>query len=207
MTASGVTESTVEAATLDWFAGLGYAVAHGPDLAPGEPAAERDSYADVVLVGRLRAALARLNPTIPLDALDEAARKVLRLDSPSLVENNRRCHTLLTDGVPVEYRAADGRVVHQAARLLDFDEPAANDWLAVNQFTVIEHGHHRRPDVVVFVNGLPLAVIELKNAADENATIRGAFNQLQIYQQASPASSPTARCWSSPTAWPPASAP
>jgi type I restriction enzyme R subunit len=178
---AALTESTVEAATLDWLAGLGYAVRHGPDLAPGAPAAERADYAGVVLVERLRQALARLNPALPAEAREDALRKLLHPDSPGLVEANRRVHGFLVEGVPVEYRAPDGRVVYDAARLLDFDDPAANDWLAVNQFTVIEQGRTRRPDVVVFVNGLPLAVIELKDPADERATIRGAFNQLQTY--------------------------
>jgi type I restriction enzyme R subunit len=178
---AALTESTVEAATLDWFAGLGYAVRHGPDLAPGAPAAERASYAGVVLVERLRQALARLNPALPAEAREDALRKLLHPDNPGLVEANRRVHGFLVEGVPVEYRAPDGRVVYDAARLLDFDDPAANDWLAVNQFTVVEQGRTRRPDVVVFVNGLPLAVIELKDPADERATIRGAFNQLQTY--------------------------
>ncbi|MCC6627189.1 MAG: type I restriction endonuclease subunit R [Chloroflexi bacterium] len=176
-----LTESIVEDAALGWFTELGYTVLHGPDIAPGQPQAERATYGDVVLVERLRAALARLNPAIPAAALDEAARKLLRADSPSPIEHNRHVHRYLTDGVPVDYQA-DGRTVFANARLIDVDRPAANDWLAVNQFTVIEHKHNRRPDIVIFVNGLPLAVIELKNAADANATIKGAFNQLQTYQ-------------------------
>jgi type I restriction enzyme R subunit len=178
------TESIVEEATLGWFDELGYAIAHGPNIATGEPDAERAAYGDVALVERLRAALARINPAIPTEALEEAVRKALGagLDSPNLFENNRRFHKLLTDGVDVEYRRADGSIAGDKVWLIDFDEPGDNDWLAVNQFTVVEHvrathaSPQRRPDIVIFVNGLPLGVIELKNAADENATIRGAFN-------------------------------
>ncbi len=175
-------EATVEDAALGWFEELGYAVAHGPHLAPGEPAAERDGFGEVVLVGRLRAAIARLNPEIPGEAREEALRKVLRPETPSLTGGNRRFHHWLRDGVPVEYQRADGSIAGDAVRLVDFDAVATNDWLVVNQFTVIEAGHNRRPDLVVFLNGLPLAVIELKNAADEEATIWDAFKQLQTYR-------------------------
>jgi type I restriction enzyme R subunit len=178
----GFTESEVEEAALGWFEELGYAVLHGPDIAPEEPAAERSDYHQVLLEGRLREALARLNPAIPADALDEAFRKVTRPESPALLVNNRALHRMLVDGVEVEYSRPDGSVAGDRARLVDFEDPKANDWLAVNQFTVVEGQHNRRPDVVVFVNGVPLAVIELKNPADENATIWTAFNQLQTYK-------------------------
>jgi type I restriction enzyme, R subunit len=175
-------ESIVEDAALSWFVDLGYAIGHGPHLAPGEAAAERDSFGDVVLVGRLRDAIWRLNPAIPEDAREEALRKVLRLGTPSLTQTNRGFHALLRDGVPVEYKRADGSIAGDHARLIHFEQPRANDWLVVNQFTVIEGQHNRRPDIVVFINGLPLAVVELKNAADEEATIWSAFNQLQTYK-------------------------
>ena len=179
-------ESTVEEAVLEWFQGLGYSILHGPDIAPEEPNAERSSYGDVVLVDRLRTALARLNPSIPADALDEAARKVCRTETPSLPENNRRFHRFLVDGVDVEYPRLDGTIAGDKVWLVDFAKPDANEWLAVNQFTVVEDKNNRRPDVVVFVNGLPLAVIELKNAGDENATTKGAFNQFQTYKNEIP---------------------
>ena len=175
-------ESIVEDAALEWFGALGYAVGHGPDFSPGEPTAERDSYGEVVLVGRLRAAIRRLNPAMPEEAREEALRKVLRVTTPSLIQSNRAFHTMLRDGVPVEYPRPDGGIAGDHARLVDFDDPAANDWLVVNQFTVIEGRHHRRLDLVVFVNGLPLSLIELKNAADEDATIWGAYAQLKTYQ-------------------------
>ena len=177
-----VSENVVEDAALAWLKELGYAVLHGPDIAPGEPDAERRTYADVVLAGRLQSSLALINPGVPASALDEALRKVARTETPSLVENNRRFHKLLTDGVDVEYRRPDGSIAGDKVWLIDFDHPERNDWLAVSQFTVVENKRNRRADIVVFVNGLPLAVVELKNAGDENATIKGAFNQLQTYK-------------------------
>ena len=180
-----LTESTVEEAALEIFGALNYTILHGPTIAPGEMFAERTSYGDVVLLKRLREALTRINPQIPADALDDAVRKMTRTETPSLVENNRSFHHSLTDGVPVEFRRED-RIVHDTARLFDFETVENNDWVAVNQFTIEENRRNRRPDVVVFVNGLPLAVLELKNLADENATIRDAFNQLQTYKNEIP---------------------
>jgi type I restriction enzyme, R subunit len=175
-------ESIVEDAALEWFAELDYAVGHGPHLAPGEPAAERASFSEVVLVGRLREAIRRLNVSVPEEAREEALRKVLRVGTPSLTQTNRAFHRMLRDGVPVEYPRPDGSIAGDHVRLVDFAEVKANDWLAVNQFTVIEGQHNRRPDVVVYLNGLPLGLIELKNAADEDATIWSAYAQLQTYK-------------------------
>ncbi|MBK8768439.1 MAG: type I restriction endonuclease subunit R [Burkholderiaceae bacterium] len=182
----GLNESIVEDAALTWFGELGYAVGHWPHLAPGEPAAERDSFGEVVLVGRLRGALRRLNPAIPEEAREDALRKVLRMGTPSLTQTNRAFHRMLRDGVPVEYPRPDGSIAGDHVRLVDFGDVRANDWLAVNQFTVIEGPHNRRPDIVVFVNGLPLGLIELKNAADEDATIWSAYAQLQTYKAEMP---------------------
>ena len=178
----GIDESHVEDAALGWFGELGYAVGHGPHLAPGEAAAERASFGEVVLVGRLREAIQRLNPAIPEEAREEALRKVLRVGTPSLTQTNRAVHRMLRDGVPVEYPRRDGSIAGDHVRLVDFGDVRANDWLAVNQFTVLEGQHNRRPDIVVFVNGLPLGLIELKNAADEDATIWSAYAQLQTYK-------------------------
>jgi type I restriction enzyme R subunit len=175
-------ESIVEDAALEWFGELGYVVGHGPHLAPGEPAAERESFAEVVLAGRLRAAIARLNPVIPAEAQEDALRKVLRIATPSLIQTNRAFHKLLRDGVPVEYPRADGSIAGDQVRLVNFHDVAANDWLVVNQFTVIEAQHNRRPDIVVFVNGLPLGLIELKNAVNEETDIWSAYAQLQTYK-------------------------
>lgn len=177
-----ITESVVEQAVLGWFESLGYQVLCGLEIAPEELTAERETYADVVLVDRLQSAIERLNPAIPPEAREDALRKVLRIHEPGIVTTNRAFHRLLTDGVDVEYPGEGGRVVGDKVWLLDFAKPENNDWLAVNQFTVVEDRHNRRPDVVVFVNGLPLVVIELKNAADENATIWSAFQQLQTYK-------------------------
>lgn len=175
-------ESTVEEATLDWLAELGYATLHGPEIAPEEPGAERQSFGDVILVGRLQQALARINPQLPVDAIDEVVRKVTRTETPSLVENNHRFHQMLVGGVDVQYTNHEGRTVHDKAWLVDFTNIDHNDWVALNQFTVIEGKFNRRPDVVLLINGLPLVVIELKNPADENVTTLAAFNQLQTYK-------------------------
>ena len=180
------TESIVEEAALTWLGELGFSVLNGPDIAPGEKNAEREGFGEVVLVGRLRDALDRLNPKIPEDAREEALRKVLHVTTPSLVGTNRRFHAMLRDGVEVEYRRKDGSIAGDRVQLIDFETPGANDWLAVNQFTVIEGQSNRRPDVVVLVNGLPLAVVELKNAADEDATTYQAFKDLQIYKSEIP---------------------
>jgi type I restriction enzyme R subunit len=181
---SSFTESIVEEAALGWLRDVGYSVAFGPDLAAGQPATERgdSGYRDVVLVGRLRAALLRLNPHLPGDAVEDALRKVTLADGPSLVERNRAVHRMLVNGVNVEYKRADGSIAGEQARIVDFGAPGNNDWLAVNQFTVAEGQHERRPDIVVFLNGLPVGVIELKNAAAEKAGIWKALEQLKTYQ-------------------------
>jgi len=180
-------EGSVEDITLGWFRELGYAIEHGPNLAPGESRAERETYGDVILAGRLREAIERLNPSVPSEAKDEALRKVLRVDGPDLITANRRFHAMLRDGVEVEYPRADGSIAGDQVRLVDFAKTENNDWLALNQFTVVEGQVNRRPDVVVFVNGIPLSVIELKNPTDENATIWSAYEQLQTYKLQVPA--------------------
>lgn len=181
-----VSESVLEEEFLEYFRALGYAIAHGPDIAPGESLAERSSYEDVVLLNRVQNAMERLNPSVPYEAREDALRKIVRTSSPSLVENNHQLHRMLVDGVDVEYRRADGRIAGDKVRLIDFDNIDNNDFLAVNQFTVVENGINRRADIVLFVNGLPLVLIELKNPADENATIWTAFNQLQTYKMQIP---------------------
>jgi type I restriction enzyme R subunit len=178
---ANLTESTVESAALDLLEAVGWKIAHGPDVAPDTPSAERRDYGEVVLTQRLRDALARLNPTLSVETLDDAFRKLTRPEGAELTRRNRALHRLLVDGVTVEYRDL-GEIRGTQARVIDFDDPDNNDWLAVNQYSVTENKHNRRPDVVLFINGLPLAVVELKNAADENATIWTAFHQLQTYQ-------------------------
>ena len=181
-------ESQVELAALEWFQGLGYEVRHGQDIAPGEARAERNSYDQVVLAGRLRAAVDRLNPQIPADAREEAVRKVMRPDAPSLVANNHQFHRWLVEGMAVSFQGDEGTLKHDQLWLADLDPAGAdrNDWLVVNQFTIVEGKENRRPDVVVFLNGLPVAVLELKNAAGEEATVERAFHQLQTYKKVIP---------------------
>lgn len=169
-----------------WFEALGYAVTGGPSIAPGEPGQERRTYAEVVLEGRLREALTRHNPGVPHEALEEAFRKLTRPSSPSLVDANHALHYYLVNGVSVEYLRADGTIGYDPVRVVDFEAADNNDWLVVNQLTVTEAGHNRRPDVVVFLNGLPIALLELKNPANEDATIWSAFQQLQTYKQELP---------------------
>ena len=176
------TESVVEEAAIAWLQAAGWQVAHGPGIAPDTPAAERANYGEVVLAGRLRGALARLNSGLPGEAIEDAFRKLTRPEGADLVTRNRAVHRLLVDGVTVEYRDRGGAIRGAQARVIDFDNPAGNDWLAVNQFSVVENKHSRRPDVVLFVNGLPLPVLDLKNATSENTTIWDAFQQLQTYQ-------------------------
>ena len=182
MSPSRITESEVEAAALDWLDSLGWTVAHGPDIAPDTLAAERSDYGQVVLERRLRDALAQLNKDLPAEALEDAFRKLTRVEGTTPEARNRSFHRMLVEGVTVEYRADNGAIRGAQARVIDFDVPANNDWLAVNQFTVVENNHERRPDIVLFVNGLPLGVIELKNPADEDATVWTAWQQLQTYK-------------------------
>jgi type I restriction enzyme R subunit len=175
-------ESIVEEATLAWLEGLGYGVKYGPEIAPGELFSERFDYGQVFLRERFHQTLLRLNPELPGEALEDAFRRTTSPEGASLEMRNRAFHKLLVDGVTVEYRRPDGSIAGAQARVLDFDQPDNNDWLAVSQFTVAENKHTRRPDVVLFVNGLPLVVIELKNAVDENATIWTALQQIQTYK-------------------------
>src|SRR5690554_948166 len=176
-------EAQVEIVTVDYFRELGYEYVHGPSIAPDGETPERADYGQVVLVGRLRAALGRINPGMPDEVIEDVIRQVTRTDSPDLVVNNRAFHRMLTDGVDVSWRD-NGQERHGKVWLVERD-PAKlddNEFLVVNQFTVIEDKRNRRPDVVVFINGLPLGLIELKNPAEEKATIRHAFNQLQTYK-------------------------
>ena len=162
-----LTEAIVEAAALDWFQALGYAVLPGLQLAHGEPEAERDSFADVLLLGRLRQAIGRLNPTIPDDGREESLRKLLRLGTPSVTQTNRAFHQLLRDGVSVEYARPDGSIAGDHVRLVDFTTVAENDWLVVNQFSISDGQHSRRPDLVVFLNGsVPISVVVRSRCLD-----------------------------------------
>lgn len=178
-----LSEAAVEQVVLDQLTGLGYGVSSDAEIGPDGKAPEREAYADVVLIKRLVAAIEKLNPTIPMEARGDALRKVLATERPSLVEENRRLHKLMVEGVDVEFYSEDGTIRGDKVRLIDFNDVASNDWLATGQFTVIEGTKNRRPDIVVFVNGLPLGVIELKAPGAENATLAGAYNQLQTYKR------------------------
>ncbi|MCX7785709.1 MAG: type I restriction endonuclease subunit R [candidate division WOR-3 bacterium] len=180
-----ITESEVELAVLDILKDLGYSILYGPDISEGGLFAERN-YNEVVLVRRLKDALELINPDIPSYAIDEAIKKILRTESQNLIINNQLFHRMVTNGVPVEYKRNDGSIKHDVVWLFDFKNIENNEFLAVNQFTVIEERNNRRPDVVLFVNGLPIGLIELKNPADENATIWSAFNQFETYKQQIP---------------------
>ncbi len=178
-------ESVLENVCLEWLAELGWMVLHGPDLAPGMPGQEREDYRQIFLLDRLRNALTAINPDVPSVGIEEALRRILAVSGPDIVSNNRTFHRLLTDGVDVEVPSLDGYggSRHLKVWLLDLEEIDNNDWVALNQYTVIEDNKNRRADVVVFVNGLPLSILELKNPGDENATIKHAFNQLQTYKK------------------------
>jgi type I restriction enzyme, R subunit len=175
-------EDHVEQAGIETLKALGWLYLHGSDIAPDGAAPQRPSYGDAVLIPRLERWVQQINPSVPADAIEAALRKLLNDESANLFEENRRIHHLIVNGVDIEYRNADGRVVGDKVWLIDFDNVAANDWLVVNQFTLIEGKHNRRPDMVLFVNGLPLAVLELKNPGDEHATLSNASAQLETYK-------------------------
>jgi type I restriction enzyme R subunit len=181
---SVISEDHIEQVLIQEFLALGYKYINGTDMSPDGSMPERE-YNEVILKNRLQEAIAKLNPTIPYEAQEEALRKVLRSDSPNLFQNNYTFHKYLTEGVEIEYRKED-RIIGDKVWLIDYANASNNEFLVVNQFTVIEGNTNKRPDVILFVNGLPLVVIELKNATDENATIQSAFNQLQTYKQAIP---------------------
>ncbi|WP_245699278.1 type I restriction endonuclease subunit R [Rhodospira trueperi] len=176
----------MEGCVVELFRSLGYLSLGDDKIGPDGKSSERATYADVILKPRLEASLKRLNPNIPDESLHDALVQVTRSEKPDLVEENRRLHGLAVNGIPVEYYDEDGTISGDAVRLVDFDDPEANDWVVVNQMTVIEDRVNRRPDVVVFLNGLPVGVVELKNPGSEDATLEGAFNQLQTYKTGIP---------------------
>ena len=177
-----LSEAQLESALLAQLATLGYATASDELIGPDGKSPERAAYDEVVLAARLAAAVAQINPTLPHEARADAIRRLTQSELPNLLEENRRLHRLLTEGADVEYYADDGVLTAGKVALIDFENPANNDWLAVQQFTVVAGQFKRRTDVVVFVNGLPQAVVELKAPGGENATLDGAFNQLQTYK-------------------------
>lgn len=191
MIANKITESAIEEFAIDLLEQQGFKHIYGPDIAPDSETPERESFEDVILIDRLREAVARINPDIPQDCREDAIKQILRLNSPELITNNEAFHRVLTEGITVNVKR-DGVVRGDYVWLIDFMNPEKNDFHVVNQFTVIENvsslraGINKRPDMILFVNGIPLVVIELKNAADENATVHSAFNQIQTYKQAIP---------------------
>lgn len=180
-----LTESTVEQFAIKLLEKSGYTYVYGPDIAPDSSTPERGSFEEVVLLERLHAAVARINPEVPEDAREDAVKQLLRLHSSELVVNNEAFHRMLTEGVQVSYQK-DGSSRGDLVWLVDFSVPENNDFVVLNQYTVVENNVNKRLDVVLFVNGLPLVVIELKNPADENATILSAFRQIQTYKETIP---------------------
>lgn len=180
-----ITESEVEEVSLDILEELGYSVIHGPDIAPDSNNPERESYQDVVLIDRLQDAIDKLNPSIPKQAKEEAIKKLLRAKSPDTLVNNQQFHQYLVEGIDVEFKK-DGKIKGDKVWLIDFEEPENNEFLAINQYTIIEDDNNRRPDILLFVNGIPLVIIELKNPADENATVKSAFKQIETYKSELP---------------------
>ena len=183
--AAKLTESEIETLAIERLQALGFDYIYGPDIAPDSANPERASFAEVVLLTRLRNIVARINPTLPAAALDEAIKTIQRISSPELLANNEAFHRLLTEGVNVSYQK-DGNTRGDLVWLVDFANPDNNEFLVVNQFTIIENNQNKRPDLILFVNGLPLVVVELKNAADENTTITSAFKQLETYKKTIP---------------------
>jgi len=174
-------ESTIENFTIELLEQLGYQYIYAPDISHDSDNPERSSYEDVLLIGRLQDAVSRINPKIPIDSQEEAIKEIQRLNSPELIANNESFHRMLTEGIKVSYQK-EGHQRGDLVWLIDFQNPQNNDFVVANQFTVIENGNNKRPDVILFVNGIPLVVIELKNPTDENATIKSAFRQLQTYK-------------------------
>ncbi len=183
--AASLTESEIETLAIERLQVLGYSYVYAPEIAPDSATPERESFADVILDKRLRKAIARINPTLPVAALDEAIKTIQRISSPELLANNEAFHRLLTEGVNVSYQK-DGNTRGDLVWLIDFANPDNNEFVVANQFTIIENNQNKRPDVILFVNGLPLVVIELKNAADENTTLTSAYKQLETYKQTIP---------------------
>ena len=187
-----ISENDIEQIALGYLKTLGYNYVWGPAISPdysspsggGQEGVERQ-YHEVVFTNRLRSAIDTLNPNLPAEAKEDALKKVLRAESPNQLINNETFHKYLTEGIDVEVRTKDG-IRGEKVYIIDFDQVDRNEFLAINQFTIIEHNQNKRPDIIIFINGLPLVVIELKNAVDENATIKTAFNQLQTYKQAIP---------------------
>ncbi len=180
-----ITENSIEEFSVELLEKLGYEYIYAPDIAPDGEMPERETYEQVLLLNRLQNAVKRINRSIPADAQDEAIKEIQRIASPELLANNESFHRLLTEGIPVSKRVDDNDRGDRVW-LIDFKNPSNNDFVVANQFTVVENNNNKRPDVILFINGIPLVVIELKNAADENATIHSAFRQIETYKSIIP---------------------
>ena len=180
-----ITENTIEDFAIKLLEHLGYEYIYAPDIAPDGEIPERQSYDEVLLTERLQNAIRRINPDVPAGSLDEALKEIQRINSPELLANNETFHRMLTEGIKVSYQK-EGNDRGDLVWLVDFECPENNEFMVANQFTVIENGNNKRPDVILFVNGLPLVVIELKNPADENATVRSAYKQIETYKSIIP---------------------
>ena len=178
---SHMTENAIEQYTIDLMGRLGYQYVYAPDIAPDGNAPERESYSQVLLLGRLRKAINRINDHLSHDIQEHALKEIQRIASPDLVANNKAFHKYLTEGVPVS-KNVEGYERGDRLWLIDFENPENNDFLVANQFTVVENNNNKRPDVILFINGIPLVVMELKNAADETATVYSAFKQIETYK-------------------------
>jgi type I restriction enzyme, R subunit len=176
-----ITESDIETFAIETLEALGWDYVYGLKIAPGAEASERESFEQVILTGRLRKQLALINPSIPEAAREQAIQKVLRLYSPDLISNNEEFHQFIVEKIKIPYQQDGYQRSHEVA-LIDFDNIENNEFLIVNQFTIVENNQNKRPDILLFINGLPLVVIELKNAADEKATVRSAYEQIQTYK-------------------------
>jgi type I restriction enzyme R subunit len=182
---SKITESKIEEYAIELLEYQGFEYIYGPNIAPDSDNPERQSFEEAILFSKLKTALQRINPTIPNDARDAAIKQIQRINTPDLITNNHTFHRMLTEGIKVTYQK-NGQRRGDLVWLIDFGNPQNNDFLAINQFTIIENHVNKRPDLILFINGLPLIVFELKNAADDNATIQSAFKQFQTYKQAIP---------------------
>lgn len=179
-------ESHLEEATLEWFEELGYEIVFAPDISPDGDYPEREDYSEVILYDRLREALKNINSKMPDDALEDAFRQITIPQSPSLIMNNKAFQRMITDGIDVQVKQTDASYRTEKVYVFDFEKPLNNEFMVANQYTIVEHGVEKRPDVIVFVNGIPLVVIELKSASDENVDITDAYNQLQTYKMTIP---------------------
>lgn len=181
-----LTEADIENVTLEMLQELGYEVVHGPDIAPDSEFPKRTKWDDVILEEDLMNAIEKINPKLPQDAIEEAVKKVKRLNPKNLIKSNEQFHTFLIEGIPLEYRAKNGKITSDYIKLIDFKNPKNNSFKAINQFAIIENNKHRRPDIIIFINGLPLIIAELKNSTSETADLTSAYKQLQTYKQEIP---------------------